>query len=64
VLKLIQKELLLHNELPIDNADHFAQWLLESYDFNGEQLWSRRQQVLPIPGVGLNQVRIAYEERT
>jgi hypothetical protein len=30
------KALLLCAELPIDNADTFAQWLIESFDFEGE----------------------------
>lgn len=48
-------------ELPIKNSDNFAQWLLESFDVNGETI-----MVAPAggfyssPGVGLNQIRIAY----
>jgi aspartate aminotransferase len=48
-------------ELPVDNTDDFAQWLLESYDLNGETV-----MVAPAGGfystlgMGLNQVRIAY----
>jgi aspartate aminotransferase len=48
-------------QLPVDNADAFAQWLLESYDLNGETV-----MVAPAAGfystlgMGLNQVRIAY----
>jgi len=48
-------------ELPIKNADHFAQWLLEHFDVNGETV-----MVAPAAGfysslgVGLNQIRIAY----
>ncbi|MCB0445466.1 MAG: pyridoxal phosphate-dependent aminotransferase, partial [Gelidibacter sp.] len=48
-------------ELPIKNADHFAQWLLEKFDVNGETV-----MVAPAAGfysssnVGLNQIRIAY----
>jgi aspartate aminotransferase len=26
----------LYRELPIENADDFARWLLESYDLDGE----------------------------
>lgn len=48
-------------QLPIDNADAFAQWLLESYDLD-------KQTVMVAPaagfystkGHGLNEVRIAY----
>jgi len=48
-------------ELPVDNTDKFAQWLLEEFDSKGETI-----MVAPAggfyssPGVGLNQVRIAY----
>lgn len=48
-------------ELPIKNADHFAQWLLEHFNVNGETV-----MVAPAGGfystfgVGLNQIRIAY----
>jgi aspartate aminotransferase len=48
-------------ELPIKNSDAFAQWLLEEFDLNGETI-----MVAPAggfyssPGVGLNQIRIAY----
>jgi len=48
-------------ELPVKNSDDFAQWLLESFDVNGETV-----MVAPAggfyssPGVGLNQIRIAY----
>lgn len=48
-------------ELPVKNSEDFAQWLLEEFDDNGETV-----MVAPAggfyssPGVGLNQVRIAY----
>ncbi|EAQ39245.3 aminotransferase class I and II [Dokdonia sp. MED134] len=48
-------------ELPVKNADAFAQWLLESFDLDGKTI-----MVAPAAGfyssdnVGLNQVRIAY----
>ena len=48
-------------ELPVKNADAFAQWLLESFDLDGRTI-----MVAPAAGfyssknVGLNQVRIAY----
>ena len=48
-------------ELPIDNADYFAQWLLETYDLNGETVMvAPGAGFYSTPGVGLNQVRIAY----
>ena len=48
-------------QLPVDDADKFAQWLLEKFEYNGETL-----MVAPAAGFyytkgqGLNQVRIAY----
>lgn len=48
-------------ELPIVNADDFAQWLLEKYDLNGETVMiAPAAGFYSTPGVGLNQVRIAY----
>ena len=48
-------------QLPIDNADKFAQWLLESYDLNKETVMvAPAAGFYSTPGVGLNQVRIAY----
>ena len=48
-------------QLPIDNADAFAQWLLESYDLNGETVMvAPAAGFYSTPNVGLNEVRIAY----
>ena len=48
-------------ELPIKNADAFAQWLLESFDVNGETVMvAPAAGFYSSPGVGLNQIRIAY----
>lgn len=48
-------------ELPIENSDDFAQWLLESYDLNGETVMiAPAKGFYSTPGMGLNQVRIAY----
>jgi aspartate aminotransferase len=48
-------------QLPVDNADDFAQWLLESYDLNGETVMvAPAAGFYSTSGVGLNQVRIAY----
>ncbi len=48
-------------ELPIKNADHFAQWLLESYDYNKETVMvAPAAGFYSTPNVGLNQIRIAY----
>lgn len=48
-------------KLPVDDADKFAQWLLESFEFNGETV-----MVAPAAGfysslnVGTTEIRIAY----
>ena len=48
-------------KLPIDNADKFTQWLLESYDFNGETVMvAPAAGFYSTPNVGLDEVRIAY----
>ena len=48
-------------QLPVDNADKFAQWLLEDFDFNGATLMvAPAEGFYSTPGEGLKQVRIAY----
>lgn len=48
-------------QLPIDNADDFAQWLLESFDLNKETVMvAPAAGFYSTPNVGLNEVRIAY----
>lgn len=48
-------------KLPIDNADNFAQWLLESYDLNSETVMvAPAAGFYSTPNVGLDEVRIAY----
>jgi aspartate aminotransferase len=48
-------------ELPIKNSDHFAQWLLEHFDVNGETVMvAPAGGFYSTPGYGLNQIRIAY----
>ena len=48
-------------ELPIDDADKFAQWLLEDFDLNGETVMlAPAAGFYATPGMGVNQVRIAY----
>lgn len=47
--------------LPIDNADTFAQWLLESFDSKGETVMvAPAAGFYSTPGVGLDEIRIAY----
>jgi aspartate aminotransferase len=48
-------------ELPVDNADHFAQWLLESFSLENKTIMvAPAAGFYSTPGLGLNQVRIAY----
>ncbi|WP_323788322.1 pyridoxal phosphate-dependent aminotransferase [Psychroserpens sp.] len=48
-------------QLPIKNSDAFAQWLLESFDIDGETVMvAPAGGFYSTPGVGLNQIRIAY----
>ena len=48
-------------QLPVVNADDFAQWLLESYNLNKETVMvAPAAGFYSTPNVGLNEVRIAY----
>jgi aspartate aminotransferase len=48
-------------QLPIADADHFAQWLLEKYDLNGETVMvAPAAGFYATEGMGKNQIRIAY----
>jgi len=48
-------------ELPVKNADHFAQWLLEEYNLNNETIMvAPAAGFYSTQGLGHNQVRIAY----
>jgi aspartate aminotransferase len=48
-------------ELPIADADHFAQWLLESFEVDGETVMvAPAAGFYASPGLGKNQIRIAY----
>ncbi len=48
-------------KLPVKNADNFAQWLLENYSFNNETVMvAPAAGFYSTPGVGLDEVRIAY----
>lgn len=48
-------------ELPVKNADAFAQWLLESFNHNGKTIMvAPAAGFYSTEGVGINQVRIAY----
>lgn len=48
-------------ELPIEDADHFAQWLLESFEVDGKTVMvAPAAGFYATPGLGKNQIRIAY----
>ncbi len=48
-------------ELPVANADKFAQWLLEDFNYNNETIMvAPAAGFYSTKGLGLNQVRIAY----
>ncbi|WP_299683855.1 pyridoxal phosphate-dependent aminotransferase [uncultured Dokdonia sp.] len=48
-------------ELPVQNADTFAQWLLETFQLDGKTIMvAPAAGFYSSEGVGLNQVRIAY----
>lgn len=48
-------------ELPVKNSDHFAQWLLESFSVDNETVMvAPAGGFYSTPGIGLNQIRIAY----
>lgn len=48
-------------ELPVKNADDFAQWLLEKFNINNETIMvAPAAGFYASAGLGLNQVRIAY----
>ncbi|MEC7646506.1 MAG: pyridoxal phosphate-dependent aminotransferase [Bacteroidota bacterium] len=48
-------------QLPVDDSDKFAQWLLEDFDLNGETIMlAPAAGFYATPNIGANQVRIAY----
>jgi len=48
-------------QLPVKNSDDFARWLLESFDYqNSTVMVAPAAGFYSTPGVGLNQIRIAY----
>ncbi|AZQ45039.1 pyridoxal phosphate-dependent aminotransferase [Nonlabens ponticola] len=48
-------------QLPVEDADHFAQWLLESFEHEGETIMvAPAAGFYSTPGSGKNQIRIAY----
>jgi len=48
-------------QLPIDNADRFCQWMLETFSLNNETvMMAPATGFYSTPGAGLNEVRMAY----
>jgi aspartate aminotransferase len=48
-------------QLPVDDADKFAQWILEDFDLNGETIMvAPAVGFYATPNMGTKQVRIAY----
>ncbi len=48
-------------ELPIKDADHFAQWMLEDFNLDGQTVMvAPASGFYHTPGLGKNQIRIAY----
>lgn len=48
-------------ELPVENAEHFCQWMLETFDHEGQTvMMAPAAGFYASEGLGLNQVRIAY----
>ena len=48
-------------QLPVNDSDDFARWLLESFDLDGETVMvAPAAGFYSSPGMGRNQVRIAY----
>jgi aspartate aminotransferase len=48
-------------ELPVDNAEAFAKWLLTEFRLDGQTVMvTPAASFYRTPGVGVNQVRIAY----
>jgi aspartate aminotransferase len=48
-------------KLPIDDADMFCQWLLESFDYNGQTVMlAPATGFYGTPGLGKQEVRLAY----
>ena len=48
-------------KLPVDDADKFAQWLLEDFEYNNQTVMvAPASGFYSTPGSGKNEVRIAY----
>ncbi len=48
-------------QLPVDDAEKFAKWLLEEFNYEGKTVMvAPMEGFYATPGLGKNQVRIAY----
>ena len=48
-------------QLPVDNAERFAQWLLSAFELNNKTVMvAPAEGFYATPGMGLNQIRLAY----
>ena len=48
-------------QLPVDNAERFAQWLLSTFELDNQTVMlAPAEGFYATPGMGLNQVRLAY----
>ena len=48
-------------KLPIDDAEHFAKWMLEEFSYNGETvMFAPAQGFYATPNLGKNEIRLAY----
>ena len=48
-------------QLPVDDAEKFCRWCLESFNYEGETvMMAPASGFYTTPGAGINQVRIAY----
>lgn len=48
-------------QLPVEDAGHFCQWMLDSFDYNGETvMMAPASGFYSTPGSGKNEVRLAY----
>ena len=48
-------------KLPVKDSDHFCQWMLEHFQYEGETvMMAPGAGFYATPGLGKNQVRVAY----
>ena len=51
--------------LPVDDSERFARWLLEEFSYNGQTVMvAPASGFYSTPGLGKNEVRIAYVLKT